>query len=244
VASRGWSFASAVPGQMTHLVPSLKLASENSCVMQGAFCTQRKISLVLFSIPFVLSWGGSISSDSFLPSILLFMVIVAMVVIVLVVVVVIVGSGVPSIIKILFVIVGSFSCYWSSDCPGVPISIYHEYNEIFLEFKTSRDRYGNNGKSDSIGNLVFLDTNVLRNRMSGGDVVDLTSDEDPTNEDGGTGMGDSTGVSMSLGDEISLGGKKSRKSNIGGGGKNSMSKRYLVKLSEELGEMFLGEAGK
>ncbi|GKC36224.1 hypothetical protein Tco_1048608, partial [Tanacetum coccineum] len=150
VASRGWSFASAVPGQMTHLVASLKLASENSCVMQGAFCTQRKISLVLFSIPFVLSWGGSISSDSFLPSILLFMVIVAMVVIVLVVVVVaivgvvivvviigvvvviirvvvvvIVGSGVPSIIKILFVIVGSFSCYWSSDCPGVPISIYH-----------------------------------------------------------------------------------------------------------------------
>ncbi|GJX72128.1 hypothetical protein Tco_0309299 [Tanacetum coccineum] len=50
-----------------------------------------------------------------------------------------------------------------------------------------------------------------------GTEVDLTSDEDPTDEDGGTGMGDSTGVSMSLGDEISLGGKKSRKSNIGGG---------------------------
>ncbi|GJS36523.1 retrovirus-related pol polyprotein from transposon TNT 1-94 [Tanacetum coccineum] len=41
--------------------------------MQGASCTQRKVSMVpfVFSIPFVLSWGGSISSDSFLPSIML-----------------------------------------------------------------------------------------------------------------------------------------------------------------------------
>ncbi|GJV27417.1 hypothetical protein Tco_1383865 [Tanacetum coccineum] len=52
---------------------------------------------------------------------------------------------------------------------------------------------------------------------SGGDVVDLTGDEDPTDEDGDTGMGDSTGVLMSLVSEISLGGKKSRESNIGGG---------------------------
>ncbi|GJV68338.1 hypothetical protein Tco_1483847 [Tanacetum coccineum] len=131
----------------------------------------------------VLCWGGSISSDSFLPSILLLVVIVVTIVIVLVVVVVaivrvvivvviigvvvviigvvvvvVVGSGVPSIIKISFVIVGYFSCYRSSDCPGVSI----KYNGNFLEFKTSRDRYGNNGMSDSIGNLVFLDTKVLR----------------------------------------------------------------------------------
>ncbi|GJR62463.1 hypothetical protein Tco_1504625 [Tanacetum coccineum] len=39
--------------------------------------------------------------------------------------------------------------------------------------------------------------------------VDLTSDEDPTYEDGDTGMGDSIGVSVSLGGEISSGGKKS-----------------------------------
>ncbi|GJU90977.1 hypothetical protein Tco_1303400 [Tanacetum coccineum] len=32
--------------------------------------------------------------------------------------------------------------------------------------------------------------------------VDLTGDEDPTDEDGDIGMGDSTGVSMSLGGEI------------------------------------------
>ncbi|GJW77010.1 hypothetical protein Tco_0138692 [Tanacetum coccineum] len=43
------------------------------CLLEGASCTQRKVSMVpfVFSIPFVLSWGGSISSDSFLPSILL-----------------------------------------------------------------------------------------------------------------------------------------------------------------------------
>ncbi|GKE64695.1 hypothetical protein Tco_1518856, partial [Tanacetum coccineum] len=45
--------------------------------------------------------------------------------------------------------------------------------------------------------------------------VDLTSDEDPTDEDGDSGMGDSTGVSMSLGGEISSGGNKYRESNIG-----------------------------
>ncbi|GJX15666.1 hypothetical protein Tco_0216498 [Tanacetum coccineum] len=85
------------------------------------------------------------------------------------------------------------------------------------------------------------------------------------------GLGDSTGVLAPSGDEISLGGKKLRESDIGGGtiagkaiitwdggmtsyaciygssckgGNNSMSNRYLVKSSEELGEMFPGEAGK
>ncbi|GJV23613.1 hypothetical protein Tco_1376308 [Tanacetum coccineum] len=45
VASRGWSFASAVLGPMTHLIASTTLASANSGVMQGASCTQRKISM-------------------------------------------------------------------------------------------------------------------------------------------------------------------------------------------------------
>nr|GEY30454.1 ubiquitin [Tanacetum cinerariifolium] len=43
---------------------------------------------------------------------------------------------------------------------------------------------------------------------------DLTGDEDPFDEDGGTRVGDSTGVSVSLG-EISLEGNKSWESNIG-----------------------------
>ncbi|GJU92362.1 hypothetical protein Tco_1304785 [Tanacetum coccineum] len=111
--------------------------------------------------------------------------------------------------------------------------------------------------------------------MCGDDVVDLTGDEDPTDEDG------DKGVSVSLGDEIFLEGKKSQVSNIGDsdntkdsgkiagraittwgggiasytcmffiyrssckGGKTSMSKRYLVKSSEDSGETFLDEAGK
>nr|GEU85707.1 hypothetical protein [Tanacetum cinerariifolium] len=79
-----------------------------------------------------------------------------------------------------------------------------------LEFKTSKDRYGDNGMSDLIIGLV---TKVGENRMSGGGVIDLTGDEDPTDEDGDTGMDDSTGVSTSLGGEISLGGRKSWESN-------------------------------
>nr|GEX81336.1 aminoacyl-tRNA synthetase, class 1a, anticodon-binding [Tanacetum cinerariifolium] len=46
-------------GQMTYLVASLTLDSANSYVIQGASCTQRKVSMVLFSTPFVLYWGGS-----------------------------------------------------------------------------------------------------------------------------------------------------------------------------------------
>ncbi|GKF46450.1 hypothetical protein Tco_0136252 [Tanacetum coccineum] len=62
--------------------------------------------------------------------------------------------------------------------------------------------------------------------------------------DGDIGIGDSTGILAPSGDEISSRGKKSQESNISGGGKNSMSKRYLVKSSDELGEMFPGEAEK
>ncbi|GJT33075.1 RNA-directed DNA polymerase [Tanacetum coccineum] len=45
--------------------------------------------------------------------------------------------------------------------------------------------------------------------------VDLTGDEDPTDEDGDIRIGNPTGVSMSLGGKISSGGKKSQESNIG-----------------------------
>ncbi|GJX04758.1 hypothetical protein Tco_0190674, partial [Tanacetum coccineum] len=92
----------------------------------GASCTQRKVSMVpfVFTIPFILSWGGSISSDSFLPSILLLVVIIITVVIVVVILivvivgvvivfaiieVVVVGGGVSSMLKLSFVIIG-FLC--------------------------------------------------------------------------------------------------------------------------------------
>ncbi|GKF22678.1 hypothetical protein Tco_0075000 [Tanacetum coccineum] len=84
---------------MTYLVASLTLDNANSYVMQGASCTQRKVSMVLFV----------------LPSILLLVVIVTVVIVVVIpvvvvvaivgVVVVAVGSSVPSINKLSFVIV-------------------------------------------------------------------------------------------------------------------------------------------
>ncbi|GKC21766.1 hypothetical protein Tco_1023916, partial [Tanacetum coccineum] len=91
--------------------------------------------------------------------------------------------------------------------------------------------------------------------------IDLTGDEDLTDEDGDIGMGDLTGVSVSLGGEIFSGGKKCQESNIsdsdntGDGGKivggavgacdgigerASEAKRSLVKSSEKLGEVFPG----
>ncbi|GKF22987.1 hypothetical protein Tco_0075309 [Tanacetum coccineum] len=64
-------------------------------------------------------------------------------------------------------------------------------------------------------------------------VVDLTGDEDLTDEDGDTGMGDSTGVSVSLGGEIFSGGNKSWESNISGG---TIAGRAIIR------EVFPGKA--
>ncbi|GJW20342.1 putative ribonuclease H-like domain-containing protein, partial [Tanacetum coccineum] len=86
-------------------------------VNQSVFLTQRKAS----SIPTVFSWGGSIRPEGFLSFIMLLAVItVAVAMVVLVVVdaiigVVVVVSGVPLIIQLSFVIVGSLNrivlCY-------------------------------------------------------------------------------------------------------------------------------------
>ncbi|GJT59554.1 hypothetical protein Tco_1003087 [Tanacetum coccineum] len=65
--------------------------------------------------------------------------------------------------------------------------------------------------SDPIGGLEFLGT------KPGSGVVDLTGDENPTDEDGDIEIGDSTEVSVSFGDEI---------------------------FSKGLRKMFPGEAGK
>ncbi|GKE92568.1 hypothetical protein Tco_1573663 [Tanacetum coccineum] len=78
-----------VPGLMTYLGASLTLDSARSYVMQGASFTQRKVS----SIPIVFSYGGSISPNGFLPSILLLVVIIVVVVVVTVILVVVIGEG-------------------------------------------------------------------------------------------------------------------------------------------------------
>nr|GEU53101.1 retrovirus-related Pol polyprotein from transposon TNT 1-94 [Tanacetum cinerariifolium] len=254
IDSSGWSFVSAVLGQMTYLDANLTLDSANSCVMQGASCTQRKISMVLFSIPFVLSWGGNISSDSFLPSILLLVVIIVTVVIVVVILivfvfvivrvvifvviigVVVVVGDVSFVLKLSFMIIGWTYEFHQDKASSVrvPVAIvtlfssaqllqentgsdfrylpwlqlvlpkqqqYHE--QLVIEWQPKSwlvlQMYEDNRMSDSIGGLVFLVIKVGENQMSGGGVIDLTGDEDPTDEDGDTKMDDSTGVSTSLG---------------------------------------------
>nr|GEV64473.1 hypothetical protein [Tanacetum cinerariifolium] len=86
---------------MTHLVASLTLDSARSYVMQGAFLTQGMVS----SIPFVLSWGGTIRPEGFRPSILLLTIIIVTVAIVVAVVLVILDT----IIRIVVVVVGALS---------------------------------------------------------------------------------------------------------------------------------------
>nr|GEX55875.1 hypothetical protein [Tanacetum cinerariifolium] len=186
VASRGWSFAFAVPGPMTHLVTSLTHDSANSCVMQGASCTQRKVSMVLFVLPSVL-----------LLVVIVFIVVIVVVISVVVVVaivgvvVVVVGSSVYSINKFLLVIVGSFFCYWNSTCTGVPISIVSIFHVSILCFQSS---------SNAISNQL-PDGSLSHNWCYG---FNLTGDEDPSDEDGDTRMGDSTGVLVSLGEKTSM----------------------------------------
>nr|GEV04375.1 retrovirus-related Pol polyprotein from transposon TNT 1-94 [Tanacetum cinerariifolium] len=250
IASRSWSFASAVPSQMTHLVASLTLDSAKSCVMHGVSCTQRRVSMVpfIYSIPFVLSWGGSISLDSFLPFILLLVVIVVTVVIVAVilifvvvaivgvvivvaiigvvivvmiigVVVVVVVCGIPCIIKLLFMIIGSFSCYRSFTWSGVPIGIVSIFHGSSLCFQSCGNtisnqlpngglshgyngkfwnRYGDNGMSDSIKGLVFLGTKVPRELVYFPVVVESNSDNT-----GGITVGEAIGAcSGGIGDAV------------------------------------------
>ncbi|GJS25710.1 hypothetical protein Tco_0454342 [Tanacetum coccineum] len=107
ITSSGWPFVSAVPGQMAHLVTSITLDSARSYVMQNAFLTQGTVS----SIPIIFSWGGSISPEGFLSSVLLWLVIIVAVVgvgvtvvVVIIVAVVIVVVESSSVVKLSFVI--------------------------------------------------------------------------------------------------------------------------------------------
>ncbi|GKF24836.1 hypothetical protein Tco_0080730, partial [Tanacetum coccineum] len=79
-------------------VASLTLDSAISCVMQGASCTQRKVSMVSF---------GRINPNRFLSSILLVVAIIIKVVIVVVILVVVVFAivGVVIVVMIFGVVV-------------------------------------------------------------------------------------------------------------------------------------------
>ncbi|GJW44639.1 hypothetical protein Tco_0073438 [Tanacetum coccineum] len=136
-------------------------------------------------------------------------------------------------------------------------------NDIYdIETACFRDELDNVVEEEDGGWICFLGGNNSSgtkkyrgsNSSDGGDTGDGVKIVGEVIGSGG-GIGDSTGVSVSLGGGISLGGKKFQElsmgdsGNIRDGGKTggemaSEAKRYLDKLSEESGEMFLGEAGK
>ncbi|GJY95821.1 hypothetical protein Tco_0512182 [Tanacetum coccineum] len=91
ITSSGWPFVSAVLGQMAHLVASITLDSARSYVMQSAFLTQRTVP----SIPIIFSWSDGIRPESFLSSVLLWLVII----------VAVIGVGVTVILVIIVVVV-------------------------------------------------------------------------------------------------------------------------------------------
>nr|GEX71334.1 hypothetical protein [Tanacetum cinerariifolium] len=167
--------------QITYLIGSLTLDSANSCVIQGASCTQRKVTVVSF---------GSISSNSFLPSILLLVVIMVTVVVVVVTIIL--------YLPWLQLVLLKQQQYYQQ-------LIVRWQLESWLVLRM----YGYNRKNDSIGGLVFLVTKIEENRMYGSGVIDLTGDKDPTDKDGDAEMDDSTGVLASLGGEISPRGRNS-----------------------------------
>ncbi|GJY86493.1 hypothetical protein Tco_0500519 [Tanacetum coccineum] len=85
-----WSFVSAVPSRMTYLVAIITLDNARSYVMQNTSSTQWEVS----NIPTVLCWSGSITSNSFFPSVLLWLaIIIAIVGVGVTVVVVVEKSG-------------------------------------------------------------------------------------------------------------------------------------------------------
>nr|GEU84049.1 hypothetical protein [Tanacetum cinerariifolium] len=237
---------------MTYLIESLTLDSANPSVLQGASCTQRKVSVVSF---------GSISSDSFLTSIMMLVVImvtvfvVVVTVILVIVVIAIIGvvivvmiigivvvGGVSSILKLLFLIIAvTFPSILLGNPPMKTSMSFSKFGTMF-EHKTANSwnvlmlgvcipprqgiiSQGTSSKCHFVFLGIALDdklgyplmiiskdeylTHSVPRELSGGGVIDLTGDEDPTDEDGDTEMDDSTRVLASLSGEISSRGRKS-----------------------------------
>ncbi|GJS12869.1 hypothetical protein Tco_0407341 [Tanacetum coccineum] len=186
---------------MTNLVASLTLDSARSYVMQGVPFSQGMIS----SIPI----GVSISPEGFLPLILLLVVIIVTVVVILVVVVVVI-VGVVIVIFSPSDPIGSIYSNGLGVCippgqsitsQGVPVGLVFLLGLLVLAIVVAY-------ASRAAVTLSVTSSSGSGSLPSGR--VNLTGDEDPTDEDRDIGMGDSTGVSMSLGGEISSGGKKSQ----------------------------------
>nr|GEY07346.1 hypothetical protein [Tanacetum cinerariifolium] len=219
IASSGWPFVFVVLGQMTHLVASMTLDSA-SISPEGFLPFILLLAIIIVAVAIVVTAvllvvdaiikalqvtdtvcrlflvGASFTQGTILSipiggSISLegFLLPILLLV-VIIVTVVIVAVILVVVVVVIFGVV-------------IVVTIIGK----LLESKTSRDGHGDNGMSDSIGGLVSLGT------KSSGGVIDLTGDEDPTDEDGDTRMDDLIGILASLGGEISSRGKKSQESN-------------------------------
>nr|GEW61586.1 hypothetical protein [Tanacetum cinerariifolium] len=195
---------------------------------EGASFTQGMI----YSIPI----GGSVSPEGFLLPILLLVVIIVMVVIVAVILVVVVVVAIVGVVIVVnYVLLPSplISGLWKWLLPGFEVLKRQHFFQYFSRAILIGQQPFQFSPSDLVGLLysnrfgigIPPGQGILGEStsskfhfavlgISGGGVVDLTGDEDPTNEDEDIGMGDSTRVQMSLG-KISSGGKKSHESNIG-----------------------------
>nr|GEU53656.1 hypothetical protein [Tanacetum cinerariifolium] len=153
IDSSGWSFVSAVPGQMTYLVASLTLDSANFFFIVAIF---------------------------------------GVVIVVMIIRVVVVVGDVSSVLKLAFVIIDWAYAFHQDKASSVKKALDNKLGYPLMII--SRDEHL---------------THSVPRELSGGGVIDLTGDEDPTNKDGDNEMDDSTRVSASLGGEISSGRRKS-----------------------------------
>ncbi|GKE61902.1 hypothetical protein Tco_1512269, partial [Tanacetum coccineum] len=96
IVSSGWSFVSAIFGQMTYSIASPTHNSAGSYVMQGALFTYEMIPII--------SIGGSVSPEGFLLLVLLLVVIIVTVIVIVILIVVV--DDVSLILKLSFEIVG------------------------------------------------------------------------------------------------------------------------------------------
>ncbi|GJX51343.1 hypothetical protein Tco_0278188 [Tanacetum coccineum] len=184
------------------------------------------------------TWGSSIGPECFLPSILLLVVIIVVVVIVVVTVVVVEGFEAvtfPSIFlgnppmkaSMSFSVFGTMFGHktansWNLLIPSDLIGLFYS-NRLGVRIPLGKGIISQGvlvGLVFLLGLLALAIVTACASRAAAtlSATIDLTSDEDPTDEDGYIGMGDSTGVLVSLGGGIYSGGKKSQESNIGDSG--------------------------
>ncbi|GJY43011.1 hypothetical protein Tco_0431224 [Tanacetum coccineum] len=203
----------------------------------------------------------SISPEGFMPFILLLVVIIVTVVIVVVTVILVVVVAIIRVVIVVtiigvVVVVMIIGVVSRLSCQACSIPIGLAWNSL----QEPRHPPGESSVANfTLQSSDFQRWNTLTRHsdsfkfLSGtgslpSGCVDLTGDEDPTDEDGDIGMGDSTGISASLGGEIFSRRKKYQESNIGNsdntkdGGKivGGSNKAFCVTLVEEQMSLWKG----